>query len=128
MKVVRNGVVKMDWNADGFIETKSRGFISAVHQYNGVAVAFRDGKIYNHVDDDGNALGFEDLVSTIKTATKNKDADYPFFYEDYAEIYDGMDFSEGTVRLLNLEEYKDDMLARLDDLRPYWDLEEVEMP
>lgn len=119
MKVVKNDFVGMEWNADGFIETKRLGFISAVHSYEGVAVAFRDGKIYTHIDENG-AISFTDLVKTIKTAVKEKDSDYPYFYEDYAEIYDGQEFSEGTLDFLGIAQFKDDMLKRIEDLSGYW--------
>ena len=103
MKVVKNNVVSMEWNAEGFVETKSQGFISAVHQYDGVAVAFRDGKIYTHMSDDGEAIGFKDLVSEIKSAFKSKDCDYPYFYEDYLEIYSGKEFSDRALELLHID-------------------------
>lgn len=127
MKVVRNNMVEMEWDADGFIETKKLGFISAVHRFEGVAVAFRDGKIYTHIDDEGQALSFKDLVGAIKTAVKEKDVDYPVFYEDYAELYDGADFLEETLVHLGIENCKEEMLKRLKDLSGYWHIEETPM-
>ncbi|MGV3076348.1 hypothetical protein ACEE21_14790 [Clostridium baratii] len=120
MKVVKNSMVEMQWNADGFIETKRLGFISAVHQYGNVPVAFRDGKIYTHISEEGNVISFKDLVGAIKGAVKEKDADYPYFYEDYAEIYDGKDFVEGTINFLGIDDSKEDMLDRINDLSGYW--------
>lgn len=120
MKVVKNNMVNMQWDADGFVETKKLGFISAVHSYDGVAVAFRDGKVYTHIDDNGDIISFKDLVGAIKDAVKSKDNDYPYFYEDYAEIYDGKDFVDDTVNLLGLDDDKDDILSRLNDLSGYW--------
>lgn len=121
MKVVQNNMVEMEWDADGFIETKRLGFISAVHRYGEVAVAFRDGKVYTHIDaDNGGVISFKDLVRSIKGAVKEKDADYPYFYEDYAEIYDGKDFVDGTLNFLGIEDCKEDMLSRLEDLSGYW--------
>lgn len=120
MKAVKNSMVEMQWDADGFIETKRLGFISAVHKYGNVAVAFRDGKIYTHIDEAGSVISFKDLVREIKGAVKEKDADYPYFYEDYAEIYDGKDFVDGTLNFLGIEDNKQDMLDRLDDLGGYW--------
>lgn len=120
MKEVKNNMVEMQWNADGFIETRRLGFISAVHQYGNVSVAFRDGKIYTHISEDGSVISFKDLVREIKGAVKEKDADYPYFYEDYAEIYDGKDFVDGTLNFLGIEDNKQDMLDRLDDLGGYW--------
>ena len=129
MKVVKNSVVNMEWNADGFVETKKQGFISAVHQYDGVAVAFRDGKIYTHMGDDLEPIGFEDLVSEIKGAVKSKDVDYPYFYEDYLEIYSGKEFSDKALELLHIDaSHKEDMLKRLEDLSGYWYVVESSMP
>lgn len=129
MKVVRNNMVSMDWNADGFIETKSQGFISAVHSYtnsNGqaVPVAFRDGKIYTSLDEDDEVLSFDELVKEIKRAVKSKDSDYPEFYDSYVEIYDS-EFE--NLGFLGLEDCVDDMKARLEDLSGYWEITEVPM-
>lgn len=120
MVFVKNNMVEMDWDAAGFVETKKLGFISAVHQYGNVAVAFKDGKIYTHISEEGGVISFKDLVGAIKRAVKAKDEDYPYFYDDYAELYDGRDFSEGTLLHLGIEDYKQDMLDRLEDLSGYW--------
>lgn len=127
MKVVKNNMVDMQWDADGFVETKKMGFIAAVHRYGNVAVAFKDGKVYTHVDDDGECIDFNALVKVIKNAVKERDDDYPDFYEDYAEIYDGREFMDETVTFLNLEDQKDDILARLKDLSGYWHVVEVDI-
>jgi len=132
MKLVQNDMVSMDWNANGWVETKKAGFIAAVHTYDSekeegkkVAVAFKAGKAYAHIDEDGNDLSFTDTVSVIK---KNyKDHDYPEFFEDYAEIYDGQEFT-GVVGFLGIENAKEDILARLEDLSGYDMVEESEMP
>lgn len=126
MKVVQNDMVAMDWDAAGFVETKKAGFISAVHRYGDVAVAFRDGKVYTHVMEDNSVISFANLVDSIKTAHKQKDGDYPAFYEDYAEIYDGLEFHESTLEFLGIAEYKEDILARLEDLSGYWYVQESE--
>lgn len=114
----------MEWDANGFIETKKEGFISAVHRYGNVAVAFRDGKIYTHVLDDGGFISFEDMVASIKSAYKSNDSDYPYFYDDYVELFDGEEFS--NTEAVGLQEYEDDMLKRIKDLSGYWYVEETE--
>lgn len=119
MNLVQNDMVDMQWNADGFIETKKLGFISAVHSYGNIAVAFRDGKVYTHIDEVGGLISFKDLVSEIKGAVRSKDGDYPYFYEDYAEIYDGIDFVDSTLNFLGIEDYREDILSRLEDLSGY---------
>lgn len=120
MKVVKNDIVSMDWNADGFIMTKKEGFISAVHQYGDVAVAFRDGKAYTHSDEEEGNISFAGMVKAVKDAVKSKDVDYPFFYDDYIEIFDGRDFNECNVSVLGLDSEVDDIKARLEDLGGYW--------
>ena len=126
MKLVKNEVVSMDWNAEGFIETKKVGFISAVHSYGDVPVAFRDGKIYTSVTEDG-VTDFKTLVDDIKSAHKRKDGDYPEMYDDYVEIFDGGSFDEDNVVFLGLAEYEDDMVERLNDLSGYWQIIETPM-
>lgn len=128
MKVVKNDVVEMPWNVDGFIESRKDGFVAAVHSYNGVPIAFKEGKAYTHADDDGEIIGFKDLVSVIKRASKERDSDYPEFYDDYVEIYDGCDFTnEGFMEYHGILDCKDDILARLQDLSGYWVIEEESM-
>lgn len=127
MKLVKNNVVELDWNAEGFIESKKEGFISAVHLYGEVAVAFRDGKIYTHISEDGECIGFDSLVATIKSAFKEKDYDYPMYYEDYVEIFNGESFEDDILESLNLTECKADMDNRIADLEGYWFEEEVNL-
>lgn len=127
MKVVKNNVVNMQWDAEGFIETKKLGFVSAVHCYGDVPIAFRDGKVYTHFSGDEGVISFKDLVSSIKNAVINKDSEYPYFYDDYTEIFDGQEFEEGNVALLELSEFIEDIKARLNDLSEYWEIEEVPM-
>lgn len=126
MKVVRNSIVSMDWDADGFIESKRLGFISAVHCYGDVPVAFRDGRVYTCVDGSGSVISFGDMVKEIKNAVKSKDSDYPYYYEDYAEIYDGMEYDYDVLEFLGIRDYVDDISLRLKDLGEYWSVVESE--
>lgn len=124
MKLVKNDMVSMDWDADGFIVTKKIGLVAAVHNYNGVAVAFSEGKVYTMIDDDGK-YSFKDMVTVIKRAVKENDCDFPNYYDDYAEIYNG-EFTK-SAEILGLTEFEEDILARLEDLSGYWSISETAM-
>ena len=122
MKLVKNNCVEMDWDVDGFINPKSRGFVAAVHDYNGVAVAFYEGTIFIHLTEDGKpALPLKAFAKFINKKHKEQDIDYPEYYEDYALLYDGGDFNEELLDTLGIAEFKDDMLSRIKDLSLYWD-------
>ena len=125
MALVRNGIVKMDWNADGFLESRKDGFISAVKDYNGIGVAFKEGKAYTLVSEEGEKYTFQEVVEEIKRAYKKKDGDFPEFYDTYVEIYDGREFS--NTEALGIQEFEEDILNRLKDLEDYWAYEEETM-
>lgn len=128
MKVVQNDIVSMDWDADGFIESKKAGFIAALQTYNGIAVVFKDGKIYTHILDDGTAMDAKSLVSAIKKAVKEDDSDYPEYYDDYVELFDGKEFEENNLSHFGIDLSNEaDMLARLKDLDNYWNIVESAM-
>lgn len=123
MKLVSNNFVSMDWDSDGFVDSKKNGFIAAVHKYGDTVVAFYEGKIYTHLNSEGtkSSLSMKDFVKVIKqNLVRKPDYDYPNYYEDYAEIYDGAEFNDCLADTLGLTEYKEDMIARLQDLSGYW--------
>lgn len=119
MKLVRNDFVYMNWDVDGFIEFKGLGFDSAIHVYDGKPVVFHDGRIYIWLNSNDEVAEFSEIVKEIKKAHKAKDLSFPEEYENYIELYDGVDFNEVAIGIYKLEDHKEDMLARNDDLGCY---------
>ena len=46
MKVVDNGILKMEWDADLYLANKYIGFIAACKQYGDITVVFQEGNAY----------------------------------------------------------------------------------
>lgn len=131
MKKVVNDYVAMDWEHAGFLETKSNGFVAAVHEYDGIPVAFTEKSIYVMVDEDEDGeltpWDFKTLVTSIKKAVRGKDYAFPEDYEEYGELYDGVEFNEEFMEMLGLSGYLEDMEKRREDLSGYFYVVEENM-
>lgn len=91
-KIVDNGHVKMEWDADWFIESKKSGFVAAIQLYNTsegeVPVVFQDNKIFYLWDNEESRLSTkEEVLEGLKES----------FKEGYN--YMGDYFEENTVVL-----------------------------
>lgn len=130
-KLVKNGVVKMDWEARGFMMNTKIGFYAAVHDYHGVPVVFREGEAYTLRDSEG-AFPMDSIVDFLKKnlkITDNKSEGYE--YEELEDIED----SDEYLYLGNMAEVDDancdamgltdadkkDIVNRVTDLYPYWE-------
>lgn len=128
MKCVDNGVVKKAWDIDGWVENAYYGFIGAVNDYHGVAVAFDENVAYAMIDDEG-SLSLKDVANLIKksykikkganpTVTKEYDMDE---YEEYTILVDEGEPLEDNCKLAGLTDADiKDILERIEDLAPYY--------
>jgi hypothetical protein len=128
MLAVKNDVVKMDWDVNGFIENQYVGFIAAMHNYHGVCVVFQEGIAYTFKDEEG-LFSMSEMVDLIKksyTIHKGKNASYEKNYEmddydEYLELLQGEDLIEGNCNAVGLtSEDMQDMLKRAEDLSGYF--------
>jgi len=134
MAVVVNDVVKMEWEQSRFLQTKSGGknkkpvFILACKDYpsdspealNGVVpVFFNTSSAWLHIDDEG-LFPYSEIKNFLKGGI---DYTFPECYGEYNPILtlgsDNVDMD--LVKRFGLEEYVDDIKARLEDLSPYGD-------
>lgn len=132
IKYVKNEVVNMMWDAEGFFESKTEGFIAAVHIYEGtkgkIPVMFKDEVAFVLLDPDTDMpTTREDLYAVTSQCFKEG--------SDVIEVYE-----DAYVNFANMNEYKpkvleyyglttedgDDMLKRLADLYDYWETETVD--
>lgn len=128
-KLVKNDIVKMEWDADLFIANVHVGFLGAVHDYHGIGVVFQEGKVYAFVDDIG-ALDAKTMKKLLKDSYKvhrGADASVEVLYEmdeytEYTDIVCGEEVVESNVSLVGLtEEDVADILKRCEDLSGYFD-------
>lgn len=132
---VKNAIVKMDWDVEGFIESKTHGFVAAVHTYKStdgtdIPVVFRDGKafmLYNL--EEGRLEQLADLRVDIKTAIDDQgyDCNMEEYYEEdgYIEVSNGSYVDSDIAESYGLsDEDCEDVLARIDDLSGYVEVTE----
>lgn len=124
MKVISNEIVKMRWDADGFLEGKKSGFQGAIHIYDGsngsIAVAFRDENAFVILDEDGNVCDRDELIQVIKAYYK-EDEDITED-EGFVLLASGAGVDAENLEMYGLsEEDGEDIEARLNDLHPYWE-------
>ena len=133
MKVIKNGIVNMVWNADHFLESRKSGFVAAINVYStdkgDVPVIFQDQKGYILLDQDTNKpASVSDIISVVKECFK-EDLDIETELEgSYVELGVMLVDYEDTARMFGLT---DDDIAdinnRFDDLQPYWEITEISM-
>lgn len=128
--LVKNAIVGMDWDAETFYESKTKGFVAAVHKYKNsegeeVPICFRAGKAFYIYDNDtGKPAKAEEFAKAISDIVK-KDGNFieiaDYFPEDYIEIADKFEVNDETVDYLGLsEEDKADIVKRVNDINNYY--------
>lgn len=130
MKLVKDDIVKMEWDMDLFLKNAHVGFLGAVHDYHGVGVAFQEGRVYALVGDDG-ALSPKELYNTLRgtykiTKGKNPTVEQEFDmdeYTEYTELVLGEDVIDSNVELAGLtDDDVVDILRRCEDLSDYFSM------
>ena len=128
MKVVKNDFVDMKWDADLFVQSKTKGFVTAINAYGDTGVAFYEGMAFAMFDvESDEVFDAPGLLKEIKGYLKAKDPDFPDDIPGFALIVDGGGICASDVLLgnLNLEDDDvDDIEKRLDDLQCYWQIVE----
>lgn len=132
-KLIKNDIVKMDWDADAFFESRSRGFVAAVNVYKTsegpVPVVFQDKKIFILLDPDTvEPTTLEDITQVIKDCYKDNIDLEDAFPESYVELGVGVVLDEDVANQYGLTDADiADINNRIDDLMPYWEIVEEEI-
>lgn len=122
---IRNGIVNMPWEADGFFESKKNGFLGACHVYSGekgdIAVMFSDKHAYILLDVNDEPAGVEDYFEAVKEANKAGSSAYVYFEDVCIEFSNGVESDDDVLAIYGLShEDGEDMCKRLEDLSAYW--------
>lgn len=130
MAYIKNGIVKMLWEADKFFEDEG-AFVAAVQVYNGVHVVFKDNDAFllrNEFDQDEVA----DLNEIVRILQEVVSEGYSIReeYEDlYIPLYDGAHLDAEALDAYGIgSENAEDIGKRVMDLSPYYEVEFVENP
>lgn len=133
VKLIKNGIVNMDWDAEGFYESHESGFIAAVHIYdtpNGdLAVCFKDNRAFIILDlENEETVSREGLYKIIRAEAVDGDDISECYPDEYVQLGDIVSVDEEVADVYGLSEAdQQDILERLNDLSTYWEVEEVEM-
>lgn len=128
MKIIDNGMVSMQWNADCFYESRSKGFMGAVNRYDGsrgeLPVLFHERKAYLLTNDEGDILEEDEIAMALKELLEADDLIEDYYEGNCIVLADMAGVDEQLVSKYGLKEFSDDIEKRLADLSGYW--EEVE--
>ena len=131
MGLVVNNVVKLDWDEDGWLQTKAKKdkrvvfiFASKVYQSSlGVEIpVFFDGaEAFLWISDNDSSTPeywtAKELVSWVKSEYSSR---FPHQYDEFISLEGENDsLNMAVLEKWGLTEYADDILARLEDLAPY---------
>ena len=135
MKVVDNGILKIEWDADLYLANKYIGFIAACKQYGDITVVFQEGNAYT-LYDPTNPFSQADVLNTVRGAykiKKGKEASYTKEYtmdefSEYVLLGSDGEIYESNIEMVGLsEEDGKDILKRLEDIAQLYEEEIVDM-
>lgn len=127
---VRNAVVKMDWEREGFFESKKDTcFVAATELYettggDEICVIFKNNKAFLLYDEEAEgAMSREKFTEVLHDAIEEYgvDVDFSEIYEDaYIEVCNGAEIDQDIADGYGLDdEVCEDIVARCDDLSGY---------
>lgn len=128
MNIIKNDIVKMEWVAEHFFESKSQGFIAAVREYDTpegkVTVVFQDKVIFLLIDNDTEKPAtVEDIRDALKVCFTDNLLVEEAFEDSYIELGIGGVDEEDTAHAYGLsDEDILDINKRYIDLSPYWEI------
>ena len=133
--LVKNAVVTMDWEAEGFFETKKDGFVAAVHIYETdkcvCPVIFKGSVACMIWDSETEAPATRDELKKVFAEIVKDDPEAPideYFPDDYVELSNGVEVYEDVADFYQFtDEQKEDILNRVRDIMRYYVVEEERM-
>ena len=126
MKLIKNDFVDMDWDADGFFESRENGFVGAVWVYEGtkgeIPVCFHEKEAFLMVDEEGSVFSRDQIRSCLAEVNRAGDIMSDYYQENYIKlgsVSEGID--EDNVMLYGLTmEDAENIAERLGDVSCYW--------
>lgn len=126
MKFIKNDFVDMDWDAEGFFESRENGFVGAVWIYEGskgeVPICFHDGAAFLMVDEDGNLFSRDQIRKCLAEVNRDGGVMSEYYEENYVllgTVQSGIEEDNVMLYGLTLSD-AEDVAARLGDVSCYW--------
>lgn len=124
---VKNAIVKMNWDVEGFIETKAGGFVAAIHEYDTakgkVAVVFMNKLAFLVYDSDEERPATMDEIKVALKQCYDNDLDFVSEMEEQDAAVILNDLSEKNEVAQGIygfsDEDMDDMENRIWDVSAY---------
>lgn len=131
-KFIRDGIVKMDWEADKFITDPAGGFCGAIHEYQGSPLLFSDRGCFIVFGSNDGIATVEEIESILRQIydSGNEWNLRDDFYEECTELT-GDDFKvtqEAKENYGLTDEDCEDIYKRVLDILPYYESELVDDP
>lgn len=136
MALIKNAVVKMDWEADSFYESKANGtFVSALNMYedtmgDDLPIIFKDGKAFILWDPETEKpLGVDEYTQLLAKLTRKYGENVNLeevgeTADMYVEICNGISVDPDIAEAYCIdEEVSKDIVERVHDLRGYFSVE-----
>lgn len=129
--LVKNGVVKMDWDVEDFFETHADGYVAATQTYDTIngecTIIFKDRCAFFLIDDGGNLLPKDGIVKELKAAFKEDELNYTpeeYWGDSYVEVgMQGIITMEGVLEGYGFSEDQiQDVIDRMVDLEQYFEV------
>lgn len=132
MKLIKNDYVDMDWDAEGFFESRENGFVGAVWIYSGsqgeIPVCFHDSAVFILADEDGNVFTREQIRDCLAECNASNETMEGLFEENYipfGTVAEGVNEDNVMMYGLTMDDAID-IVHRLEDVCVYWQEIEIE--
>lgn len=128
MAYIKNGIVKMLWEADKFFEVNG-AFVGAVKLYNGVPVVFKDNDAFllmNESDPD-EVADLNEVIRILQVVEREGYFIREEFSDLYVPLYEGGSISKDALDAYEIgAENAEDINNRVFDLSPYYEVTYVD--
>lgn len=130
MAYIKNGIVKMLWEADKFFEVDG-AFVAAVKEYNGVCVVFKDNDAFLLLNefDTNEVADLNEIIRILQTVVSEGYSIREEYEDLYIPLYDGSHLDNDLLDSYGIgSENAKDIGERVMDLSPYYEVEYVDNP
>lgn len=124
--LIKNDMVQMDWDAEGYFESKKAGFLAATAIYStdkgDVVVCFMEKKAFILIDSDtAIPVDRKEIQGAVKGCFEDEAIMEDYVPDNYVELCNGVTTETDIAAHYGLsEEDCQDIEARLEDLSGYW--------
>lgn len=130
MELIRNGIVKLDWDSKTFYEGPNGEFCGAISMIDGSPVLYRDMDAFLIVDENGGVASVEAIESILRELWEDPDLSLSQDIDEAYSLFNGgasVDPAAATAWGLTPEQVQE-IEDRVMDLYPYYKVEYTDDP